>query len=258
MKNPLILLLALLTISSTLHAETITIVADTWCPYNCDAKSPNQGFMVDIVRKAFAKHDIEVEYSTMSWVEAIKQTRKGKFSAIVGASLKDAPDFIFPTAPQGWLQSVFYVKKGNAWRYHDLKSLNDISLGVIDNYSYGDALDDYINKNKLDPKLIQAMGGDNALALNIQKMTRGKVDVLVESKYVMDYYINRNNIKDDILDAGVLPVSEQSKLYIAFSPKDKKLAQKYADIISEEMLAMRANGELVPLFATYGVTDWEK
>ena len=238
--------------------ETITIVADTWCPYNCNPKSPHTGFMVDIAKQVFAKHSIDVVYSIVPWDRAIAETRKGLHTAIIGAAHGDAPDFIFPDTPQGFLQNHFYVKKDSKWRFGGINSLKDIILGTIADYSYNVELDAYIKKYKLDPKRIAMMAGDNALGINLSKLKRDKIDATIEAKYVMDYYVSQNNMRGEIEDAGTLPPSKEDFLYIAFSPNDKKLARKYAAILAKETKNMRANGELKKILDIYGLEDWEK
>ncbi|MEK6746498.1 MAG: transporter substrate-binding domain-containing protein [Pseudomonadota bacterium] len=237
--------------------EVITVIADTWCPYNCNPKSPHPGFMIDIVKQAFAKHNIDVEYTTMPWTRAIEETRKGMHTAIIGASTEDAPDFIFPTTNQGLMINNLYVKNGNPWRYSGVNSLKKIVFGAIDGYSYNDEIDSYIKKYKLNPTYIEMMSGNDALAINVSKLIRGKIGVTIESKYVMDYYLSQNNLKDKIVDIASLPPSSRDGLYIAFTPKNKKISQKYANIISEETKNMRASGELKKIMDNYGLSDWE-
>jgi len=239
-------------------AETITLAADSWCPYNCSPVYPPAGFMVDIAKKAFEKHGIDVEYKVMPWAQAITDSRKGIYNGIIGASNKDAPDFVFPATAQGWMNVSFYVKKGSAWHYDGVKSLREISLGVVQDYSYGDEIDPYIKQYNLDPTFIQPMAGDNALEINLSKLARGKIGAVVEAKYVVDYYYSQHKKEEKPEEAGSLAPSEANKLYIAFSPKDKALAQKYADILSAEILKMRASGELKEILDVYGIADWEK
>ncbi len=272
MKKNITLFLSICIFSFTANAENgtpqaqpeadksivISIVADTWCPYNCNPKSPHTGFIVDITKQAFAKHNIEVKYSVMPWTRAIAETRKGIHTAIIGASVDDAPDFIFPAIAQGLVENHFYVKKENKWRYAGINSLKTIVLGAIADYSYNDELDGYINKYKLNPTYIEMMSGDNALGINLSRLARGKIGATVESKYVMDYYLSQHNMQDQVEDAGILPPSDKDKLYVSFGPKNKKIAQKYADILSRETANMRASGELKKILDIYGLTDWEK
>lgn len=237
--------------------EVITIVADTWCPYNCNPKSENPGFMIDIAKQVFAKHNIEISYSTMPWTRAIEETRQGKHTAIIGASPDDAADFVFPSISQGFMNNHLYVKSGNPWRYTGLDSLKKVVLGAIDGYSYNDEIDGYIKKYKLDPTYVELMSGDDALAINVSKLMRGKIGVTIESRFVMNYYLSQNHLQNKIDDIASLPPSNRDNLYIAFSPKDKALSQKYADIISQETKNMRASGELQKIMGNYGLDDWE-
>lgn len=267
MNKPACLFLSILLFSLNANAEdspspdskkeVVTVIADTWCPYNCNPKSPNQGFMVDIVKHAFAKHNIDVEYSTMSWDQAIAETRKGMHTAIIGASSEDAPDFIFPTVSQGFMKNHLYIKSGNPWRYNGVDSLKKVVLGAIDGYSYNEEIDGYIKKYKLDPTYVELMSGDDALAINVSKLMRGKIGVTIESNYVMNYYLSQNHLQNKVDDISSLPPSNRDNLYIAFSPKDKALSKKYADIISDETQKMRASGELQKIMDNYGLDDWE-
>ena len=77
------------------QAEEITIVADEWCPFNCEPNSKAPGFMIEIATEIFSKAGHSVNYSTMDWDEALTAVRKGEFKAIVGAANEDAPDSIF-------------------------------------------------------------------------------------------------------------------------------------------------------------------
>lgn len=213
--------------------------------------------MVDIAKKAFAKHNIEVEYKIIPWARAITETRKGLHTAIVGAAVGDAPDFIFPDAEQGFVSNYFYVNKGNKWRYSGVKSLKEISLGVIADYSYNEEIDDYIKQYNKYPEYIQIMAGDNALAINLSKLKRNKIGATLESRYVMEYYLSQNNMKNLFEPAGMLELSEEDKLYVAFSPKDKRKAKKYADILTKETVNMRKSGELQEIMDIYGIVDWQ-
>lgn len=235
--------------------ETITIVADTWCPYNCNPKSPHTGFMVDIAKQAFAKHNIEVKYSVVPWTRAIDETRKGIHTAIIGATINDAPDFIFPELSQAIMKNHFYVKKGAKWRYTGIKSLENIILGLVDNYSYNPEIDGYIKKYKFDPDHISMMSGDDALGINLSRLMRNKIGATLEAKHVMEYYLSMHSMNDQAEEAGALPDSKNDKLYIAFSPKDKELSRKYAEILSKETANMRVNGELKKIMDIYGLTD---
>ncbi len=243
--------------ASAAHAETITMAADSWCPYNCEPESANPGYIVEVARKAFAKHDIKVEYQILPWPRAIKETSEGKHNAIIGASRNDAPDFIFPSIEQAFMRNAFYVKKGSNWRYSGIKSLDSVSLGLIRDYAYGTTLDEYIKANQNNMKRIQLASGDNALDANIKKLLAGRVGAIVEAEAVMTYKMHEQpGLKETLDFAGSVEASIEDNLYIAFSPVIKD-SQRYADILSQEMIKMRESGELTAILKSYGLQDWK-
>lgn len=253
------LLVGVLLAASAAHAkqETITVLADAWCPYTCDPKSEHPGLMVEIATKAFAKHGITVEYDLHPWERAIEETRRGEHQAIMGAAKTDAPDFIYPSVPQGWVRNAFYVKKGNPWRFTGMESLADISLGATMGYSYTEVMDAYIAQNKSNMRYVQQLAGDDVLHTHIRKLLMGRIGAVIESQYVMRYHLQQNNLSDKIEDAGTLSSDASTEqVFMAFSPNNPD-SKRYAAILSKEMEALRASGALKKILDGYNVPDWQ-
>lgn len=47
--------------------RSLVIAGDYWCPYNCNPESENQGFLVELARRALYIYGIDVDYRMMSW-----------------------------------------------------------------------------------------------------------------------------------------------------------------------------------------------
>ena len=253
MKNLLLLLLAFGLITTYANADQITLASDDWCPINCVPGSENQGFMVDIATIVFKKAGHTVVYKKVPWERALAQTRKGKYSAVIGAYHGDAPDFIFPKNEQGMIGNAFFTAKSNSWRYKGISSLNNLKLGVIKGYDYGEDINKYIKDNPKSPA-VQLAFGDTPLELNIKKLMKSRIDVLLESEYVFNYKINQMGLKDKIKFAGILAAPD--KAFIAFSPVNK-MSKEYAEILSSGMDSIRNSGELKKILAKYGLEDWK-
>jgi len=209
--------------------------------------------MVEIAENAFAKQGHTVKYITLPWARAIANIRDGKYDGIIGTGRNETPEFIFPTTALGNATHTFYVKKDNPWRYKGLDTLKEISLGIITKYSYGNLLDDYIKPNKGGGK-VQTNSGNNALDRNIQKLSLGRIDALIEDKYVFNNYLHSTQSLDEFTDAGV---AYSEKVYIAFSPKIAK-SKYYAEILSNAMKELRSNGKLAVILKKYGMEDWRQ
>ena len=252
MKKTFFLLLLFSLLPSWGISEKMTIAADPWLPFTGEQKEGKQGYLIEIAKAIFEPLGIEVDYQTMPWARSIEEGRKGTIQAIAGAYKTDAPDFIFSQKPQGHLKECFYVLKGNRWRYQDLPSLESISLGVVNGYSYGEKLDQYIEQNKTNPKRIQILSGEKALESNLLKLQKKRIEALVEGETVMTYFLNDQNLKIDLQEAGVNTVHE---VYIAFSPKNKE-SKKYAKLLDEGIQKLRLSGKLKAILDSYGILDW--
>ncbi|MFO1242412.1 MAG: transporter substrate-binding domain-containing protein [Rickettsiales bacterium] len=241
------------------YAETITIAADEWCPYNCAPGSDQPGFMIEIAREVLGKHGISVNYVNVSWSRAISDTRKKKYDAIVGATTGDAPDFVFPAVAQGFSAMGFYTAPDSTWEYHNLDSLAGVSLGAIMDYSYSDEVDDYIKKNKNDRKLVQLVSGDKALLQNVKKLRSHRVDAIIDDINVLSNFLANTDQERSVRQAGTLSYKRgyaEQLIYVAFGPKQPK-AKEYARLMSKGTRELRASGELQKILDRYSVKDWK-
>jgi polar amino acid transport system substrate-binding protein len=233
--------------------EVLNFRADEWCPYNCSEKSKKLGYMVDVLNKTFSSKNYEVKYETMNWSRAILDGRSGTIDGIIGAYKSDAEDYIYPTISQGTAQEVFIVKRNNSWKYTGIRSLDDVTLGVIRDYSYGENLDAYIAKNKTNFNRIQIVSGDSPLERNIRKLLNNRVSAVIENENVINWFLKKNPaFRDKVKIAGKR--FTKTDVYIAFSPKNKKKSQKLARILSDSFEEMKRNGELETILENYGLS----
>lgn len=243
-----------LILMQTAFCDTITLIADEWCPYNCEANSQSPGYMIEVAKKVFTKEGHEVIYLTgLSWEDAIVKSRNNEYNAIVGAARVDAPDFIFPENEIGISQMSFIINAQSTWSYNGLESLEEVKLGAIVDYSYNEEIDAYIQKNKDDYDKVQLISGNKALSHNMQKLLRGMISTLIDDTCVIKYFFKSNEFTNPF---KFIEVTAPSKSYIAFSPKNDK-SQEYANILSKGIERLRENGELEIILQKYGLDDWK-
>ena len=65
--------------SFNLTAETLIMKADEWCPYNCNPKDSNLGYMVDIAKAIFEPAGHKIEYQILTWARAKVEASEGSF-----------------------------------------------------------------------------------------------------------------------------------------------------------------------------------
>jgi polar amino acid transport system substrate-binding protein len=252
MRTRVWVLMALMTFSLTvLQAQrTILIQADEWMPHNGDSNG-KYGYMIDIARAVFEPLGYKVVYEQVPWVRAVQHTRVGQAHAVVGALKGDAPDFVFPEEEQGKIVNAFYVLDSTAWRYRGIESLRSVRLLAISDYAYFDELDAYIVKN---PALVSLVHGDAVIEQMVQMLLRKRVDVLVEDKAVMQFFLSENS--QSAARLRLAGEGSEEAAYIAFSPAMPDSAT-FARLLSEGTKRLRQSGELARILAVYGLTDWK-
>ncbi len=253
-------------------ADKIMIVADQWCPYNCEPESDRPGYMVEITKMIFARAGHTVIYKNVPWNRALSGTYKGYYQAVIAGtpdntkldaalisetSEKAEPsdsEFIFPEKEQGRMNNCFFIMKNNPWRYKGPDSLKGQMLGLVQGYGYP-AIQSFIDKNS---DAVDAIGGDNVLARNIQKLLAGRISVILEDKAVFQYTTSGMGLADKFISAGCDGTSdEKNNLYIAFTPqKNNPKSETYAKILSEGMNTIRENKMIDNILQKYGLTDW--
>lgn len=247
-------LLLVLLFTAPAAAETITLVADEWCPYNCVPETDAPGYMVEIAQKAFGDAGHDVKYETLNWARAVADARTGAYVGIIGAAKTDAEDFVYPEVALGQDDSLFFVRKGHPWKYAGIDSLRDQRVGVIRGYSYGDEIDKYLEELG-ESEHVQIASGDSGMETNIRKLMAERIDVVIANPFVFRSEAQKMGLLDKIESAGAHGVP--TLLYIGVSPAHPKAAE-YAELLSKTVQQMRASGELATLLAKYGLEDWEK
>lgn len=248
--------IALSLASGAALADTVTLRADVWCPFNCEPADAQPGYMIEIAKLALEGAGHKVEYATLNWARAIAETRQGAFVGIVGAAKTDAPDFVFPDTAVGSSNNCFFTKPDSKWEYKGIATIPEGAVGVIKDYSYSDEFDEYVKANAKDPKKIDVVSGDNPLELNLKKLQAGRIAAFLEDVSVVKSFLFKKKEEKLLKQAGCINDADTG-LYVAFAPKHPK-AKEFAKLVSDKVDSMRKDGSLKALLQKYGLEDWKK
>jgi polar amino acid transport system substrate-binding protein len=234
-------------------ADTLTVVADSWCPYNCVPGSAAPGFGIEILQAIFEPKGIKVVYTTMPWAQALKDVQAGKYGAAIGASRKDAAGWPLPEEEIAISRNALFVKRGSTWRYTGPQSLAGKKLGVIEGYLYdsGGELDTWIEKN---PASVVVASGDDPLGTLVRKLLLGEVDALIEDRLVFNLKAKGSGVTDKIQEAGV---AFELPIFVGFSPA-RPQSKRYVEIYNQGVRDMRKSMALAGILKKYGVADFKK
>ena len=243
-----------------LYAENLTLRADAWCFFNCNPKSAQAGYMVDIVREVFKKKGLIIDYQLKNWEESKKEALEGKIQGVVGASRGDG-DFYFPQHSLGKYQNfLFYLPakiktpSHSPLKFENLDDLEGKKIGIVKDYAYGAEADQLIAKR---PELFIKVSGDEPLATLIQMLEEGKIAALYECPQVFTYKIKMLKKNYGDFRRGMSFDKKSDELYVAFSKKDPN-AKKFADWLDQGLDDLRRTGRLVRILDNYALTDWEQ
>lgn len=231
------------------HADTWIIQADSWCPYNCDPKSPNPGYMIEIISLAAKATGNTVEYKLTPWSRALDEAKSGNISGVVGISDGDREGFLL-SEKLGVDSNCLFVNPDSTYKYtgpQDLSKLN--SVGTSQGYVYPD---EFMEWQKTNAKKVQAIAGDNTLEVNAKKLKGKRIDALIENSSVVDYAKKSIPELKDVVSSGCFSTSN---LYAGFGAKNPKSAG-IVKAVNAKIAELKASGELKKILGKYGVAAW--
>ncbi len=243
----------LLLFASLLKAETITVVADEWCPYNCtDDGNGNQGFLIDIVTAVFGKIGYNVHFiSSDSWEKAVKSVRAHKYDAIIGASREEVPDFIFPTIPLAYSYDILLVSKELKWEYSSIDAFPSLVLGGVKGYVYDDEISEYISRHENNASRVQLISGKGTLKYNLKKLKYKKITALIDDQLSIKYFYHQ---RKKAMPFKTIKRFETYPLHIAFSPNNYK-SKKYSELLKMGLKKLRGSHEMHQILKKYGLKE---
>ncbi|WP_168224731.1 substrate-binding periplasmic protein [Rhodoferax aquaticus] len=249
MKTRYILGLAVLSLAPLTHADVWTIRADNWCPYNCEPKSAQPGYMIEIIQAAAKTAGHTVDYATTPWSRALSEARNGQINGVVGMATGDREGMLV-TDKLGVDTTCFFVNAGDSLKYSSPADLAKLqSVGTIQSYVYPD---EFMNWQKSNPSKVQSAAGDNALELNIKKLTGKRFQAFIENETVVNYLRKSQPALKDVVSAGCM---ESTDLFAGFGAKNPKSAD-IVKAINAKTAEMKKSGELKKLLDKYGAKAW--
>jgi polar amino acid transport system substrate-binding protein len=249
-------LLSFLAVSGPALADDIRIRADPWLPYSGGGEMKPAGYMVEMAKVIAEANGHTIDYRTMPWTNALDVVREGKADCVVGAYKSDAEGFAFPAVGWGPSGNVFWGLAEQKWRFNGIASLDEVKVGVLEDYSYGDELDGYIEQHAADAarlEVVPAIG--RGIVRLLARLIGKRVDAIIEDRNVLAYALEQSKMDPDrVISLG--EAGEPESVYIACTPADPR-GQRYADMFGNGTAQLRASGKLAEILARYNLKDWE-
>lgn len=243
------LLLILVFLNNPVIADTISMRADNWCPFNCDPKDKNPGYVIEILNAMAKKNGHVLDYQLLAWNKAVQETAEGKFTGVIGGLKDDLPGGI-STEPIGKGETCLYGKSDSAFKFESIASLKGKKTAVIKDYNYGGEIDVDIKNN---PGNYDIAYGDNPLILNMRKLDAGRVDLAIETSSVFEFTASKEGFSGKFKK---IHCTSNDELFVLFSGKNPK-SKEYVAQFNSAMDEIRKSGELKNILSKYGLQDWK-
>ncbi|GFK33286.1 substrate-binding periplasmic protein [Vibrio cholerae] len=148
--------------------KLVRIASGEWPPF-IGSDLPNYGFVGEIITQAFAKQGYQVEFQFLPWARAYAETQRGLYdaTAIWMHSAEREVDFFY-SLPVSQEEFVFFYAVKKPFDWNTLTDLAPYKLGGV-----------------------LTMERDGLAAKNLEKLAKGRVDVVPEEKHIGYYLINQ-------------------------------------------------------------------
>lgn len=229
-------------------AQTKVVIAATdWAPYS-GSRLLNGGFLSEITIAAFTKAGYDAKLIILPWKRAMEMTKEGKCDALLGASYTKERTLFFSYPKYSWNNHVFFfVKKEKHMTYVTPEDFCPARIGVFLGSFYADRF------RKIGCLTVDEF---STIQQNIKKLLSDRIDLFIDSKDAVDYYINKEfpDHKNDI--KTVLPCYEIDKIYLVISKKIPKNAQMARDY-DHGIKAIKADGSYHKIIEKHGIKPFQ-
>lgn len=249
MKMLCVPLFALLSVPVMSQADTWSIRADSWCPYNCEPSDNHSGYMIEIIELAAKSAGHKVDYKIVPWSRALVDVRLGQVNGVVGASDGDREGLTF-TEKLGVDQACFYVNQGDAFKYSGINDLTRLrSVGTAQGYEY---TADFMKWAKTNPDKVQVMTGDDPTTSNVKKLKANRIQAMLLNSNV--FQSSRKTVPEmkDLVSAGCL---ESIDLYAGFGTANPKTVD-IVKSVNAKLAELKKSGGMSKLLGKYGIAAW--
>lgn len=243
-------MLAVLLIAFSVHAnedKQVKIATFDWCPAICPGKS-NPGYIVEIVRAAYAEEGYQIELDYYPWLRAIHQTKTGQSDALLSPAKNEAPTLLYPEHEVGMQKTCFFVRKDDEWKYIDATSFTGRKVAVV----LGNSLEELNKFAEKNPQIFLRQNSEDFLPRAIKMFDLKRIDTMVYTESEAEYHFKLHN-KDEFKNAGCV---NEVKLYIAFSPKNSTRSKTLISVFDRGMKKLKKTKAIEETLKKYGLKSW--
>ncbi|MBP7338162.1 ABC transporter substrate-binding protein [Niveispirillum sp.] len=232
----------------------IVVASDPWCPYACDPDADGrEGYMVDLTREIFEGLGFKVEYRVVNFAMMKRMAKDGSATALPGMASDMEGAVLLPVLAQGNSANAVALARSQGFNYTKPQDFERFRLGVIKDYDYGGALQEYVDQNTHNSERITVLSGFgySHLVQGLRMLTAGRIDMLLDDHNVLRWQMRRMGMQQQLT---TLSLKDDADLFVGFSQNDPR-APELARLMAEGTRRMRENGRLAAIMRNYGLEE---
>ena len=230
-------LFSLCLISNLVFAkDPIRLVTGNYPPYEYEEAGEVKGLVVEVLKEAFARSNLSVEFKVVPWARALWMAQYGEADAVFATIKTPEREQVLNFSSESLipLSSAFFVRKGSPIKYNgDLSTLAEQNIGLLRQGSYGIAFDTAVKNGTL-----KYPDFTTDTLTNIKKLVAGRIDIMAGDRIGTLHLLQQNKLLDQV---NVLsPEINTSPSYLAFNKNKDHTATR--DAIDKAIKAMKKDG----------------
>jgi len=174
---------ALLALSATAHAETITVSTGEYAPFTGETL-PNHGVVNGLVSRVAEHAGVTVEFEYMPWKRALEMARNGQVNASSYWGERPDQSGLAMVGPFALDRNIlFYRTDTPVPEFDDITELESVVIGVTHGYSYTPVFWANVENGTLKTQTAK----DDAS--NFRKLLGGRIDAFIVDEIVGNYLL---------------------------------------------------------------------
>ncbi|MCC5854359.1 MAG: amino acid ABC transporter substrate-binding protein [Idiomarina sp.] len=224
---------------------------DAWEPYQyLDVGNVVRGLDVELVQAVASKMDCTITTQQATWTELLDRLQEGEVDMLVGASrTEQREEFARFSDSYRKEQFTLFIRTGELHRF-TMHTVEDFvrrghRLGVVNQYYYGDEVQELYSDEELGPRFVGAMIGE----LNLARLLDDDIDGFLEDSFVGASMIRRKGMHEYVMPSDIqLPASN---VYVMFSRES--VDQETVERFNEALHEVRESGLHADIMSRYGL-----
>lgn len=231
MKSIAAIIYILVAINVMAQTESLKLSSDVWPPFT--NVEEEKAIAMDIVKEALNSININVNFEIVNFGLVMDKIVSGESDGCAALWWdKSREEYLVFSDPYLQNQLVLVGRKGSDVEVSSFTELENIRIGLVENYAYGDSL--------LNEKRIQIVYG-NSDQQNLERLLSNQIDYFLVDALIIQYLLKYQlNDVSEFLEIGAYPLITKH-LHLAIR-KDIPDADQIITMFNDAITKMMADG----------------